>query len=394
MKISYNWLQNYLDLSATSVEAIAEMLPLLGFDVESIERLGPPQLEHVVVGEVVEYSQHPNADRLRCCKVRTGHETPLHSIVCGAKNFEVGDKVMVALPGAVLPGDFKIKQSKLRGEPSEGMLCSAKELELGHDHDGILIVDAEQTLGRPLNQVFSDCDMVLNLEVTPNRVDVLSHIGTARELAARLGCSVRYPKIQSSRINASLGQLLLKGVQVKVPEACPHYTAQCIRGVEVKSSPKWLQSAIEAIGLRSVNNVVDVTNYVLHETGQPLHAFDASKIQGGSCSFVSLSLEELITTLDGKERSLSSDMMVIADAHDALVVAGVMGSQRAEVDSSTTDIVLESAYFEASQVRATARRLGISTDSSYRFERGVDPMGIDYARQRAADLILEVAGDA
>ena len=237
MKISYNWLQNYLDLSTTSVEAIAEMLPLLGFDVESIERIGPPEMEHVVVGEVVEYTQHPNADRLRCCKVRTGLETPLHSIVCGAKNFEVGDKVMVALPGAVLPGDFKIKKSKLRGEPSEGMLCSAKELQLGQDHAGILIVDAEQALGRPLNQVFTDCDTVLNLEVTPNRVDVLSHIGTARELSAGLGCGVRYPQIHSSRVNVAAGQPLLREISVKAGEACPHYTAQCIRGSRSKPVP-------------------------------------------------------------------------------------------------------------------------------------------------------------
>ena len=392
MKISYNWLQNYLDLSTTSVEAIAEMLPLLGFDVESIERLGPPQLEHVVVGEVVEYAQHPNADRLRCCKVRTGLETPLHSIVCGAKNFEAGDKVMVALPGAILPGNFKIKKSKLRGEPSEGMLCSAKELQLGQDHAGILIVDAEQALGRPLNQVFSDCDTVLNLEVTPNRVDVLSHIGTARELAARLGCGVRYPQIHSSRVNASSGQPLLREIEVKAAEACPHYTAQCIRGVEVKASPKWLKAAVEAIGLRSINNVVDVTNYVLHETGQPLHAFDAGKIQGEQLQVRFAQPQEQITTLDEKQRSLSEDMLVIADAHNALVVAGVMGSQRAEVDLTTTDIVLESAYFEPSQVRATSRKLGLSSDSAYRFERGVDPQGIEYARQRAADLILEVAG--
>lgn len=392
MKISYNWLQNYLDLSTTSVEAIAEMLPLLGFDVESIERIGPPEMEHVVVGEVVEYAQHPNADRLRCCKVSTGLETPLHSIVCGAKNFEVGDKVMVALPGAVLPGDFKIKKSKLRGEPSEGMLCSAKELQLGQDHAGILIVDADQALGRPLNQVFTDCDTILNLEVTPNRVDVLSHIGTARELAARLGCGVRYPQIHSSRVNPTAGQPLLREIAVKAEQACPHYTAQCIRGVTVKASPKWLKVAIESIGLRSINNVVDVTNYVLHETGQPLHAFDAAKIQGGQLQVRFAQSAEEIITLDEKERSLSEHMLVIADAHKALAVAGVMGSQQAEVDAATTDIVLESAYFEPSQVRATARKLALSTDSAYRFERGVDPQGIEYARQRAADLILEVAG--
>ena len=394
MKISYNWLKNYIDLDPVehSPEVLQEVLPLLGFDIEAIEKLGPPQLDNVVVGQVLEYGQHPDADRLRCCKVSTGNEGEVHDIVCGAKNFNQGDKVMVALPGAVLPGNFKIKASKLRGQPSAGMMCSAKELQLGQDHDGIMILDAATALGTPLNDLYTDGDTILNLEITPNRVDVLSHIGVARELAAKFGLAVKYPEVQASTENAAAGEALLSAVEVSAPEVCPHYTALCIKDVQVGPSPKWLKEAIEAIGQRSINNIVDVTNYVLHETCQPLHAFDAAKIQGGKLMVRMASEGESITTLDGVERALNDRMAVIADAERPLVVAGVMGSVDAEVDASTRDVVLEAAYFAPTSVRATARKLGLSTDSSYRFERGVDPQGVTYAALRAVDLILEVAG--
>ncbi len=394
MKISYNWIKNYIDLDPVehSPEVLQEVLPLLGFDIEEIEKLGPPQLNNVVVGQVLEYVQHPDADRLRCCKVSTGKEGEVHDIVCGAKNFKEGDKVMVALPGAVLPGDFKIKASKLRGQPSAGMMCSAKELQIGQDHDGIMILGQDIALGTPVNDLYADGDTVLNLEITPNRVDVLSHIGVARELAARFGLEVKYPEVKASTENASSGEALISGVEVNAPEICPHYTAICIKGVKIGPSPKWLKDAIEATGQRSINNVVDVTNYVLHETCQPLHAFDAAKIKGGKLVVRMAGEGEKITTLDEKERTLSAEMAVIADAERPLVVAGVMGSLDAEVDDSTTDVVLEAAYFAPTSVRATSRKLGLSSDSSYRFERGVDPKGIVYASLRAVDLILEVAG--
>lgn len=394
MKISYNWLKNYIDLDPVehSPEVLAEVLPLLGFDIEEYEKLGPPELNNVVVGQVLEYIQHPDADRLRCCKVSTGKEGEVHDIVCGAKNFNQGDKVMVALPGAVLPGDFKIKASKLRGQPSAGMMCSAKELQIGQDHDGIMILDPAIELGTPLNDLYTDGDTVFDLEITPNRVDVLSHIGVARELAAKFGLEVKYPEVKAGVENASSGEPLIFGVDVRAPELCPHYTAISIKGVKVGPSPKWLKEAIEATGQRSINNVVDVTNYVLHETCQPLHAFDAAKIKGGQLVVRMASEGEKITTLDDVERTLSSEMAVIADVERALVVAGVMGSLDAEVDASTTDIVLEAAYFAPTSVRATSRKLGLSSDSSYRFERGVDPKGVTYASLRAVDLILEVAG--
>jgi phenylalanyl-tRNA synthetase beta chain len=396
MKISYNWLKNYIDLDPVehSAEVLQEVLPLLGFDIEEIEKLGPPQLNNVVVGQVLDFEQHPDADRLRCCKVSTGKEGEVHDIVCGAKNFAQGDHVMVALPGAVLPGNFKIKASKLRGQPSAGMMCSSKELQVGQDHDGIMILDQNIALGTPVNDLYTDGDTVLNLEITPNRVDVLSHIGVARELSARFGLAVKYPKIKAGieSDSDSAGESLISGVEVKATKVCPHYTATCIKGVKVGPSPKWLKDAIEATGQCSINNVVDVTNYVLHETCQPLHAFDAAKIKGGKLVVRMATQGEKLTTLDEKERTLSANMAVIADAERALVVAGVMGSLDAEVEEATTDIVLEAAYFNPTSVRATARKLSLSTDSSYRFERGVDPQGVEYAALRAIDLILEVAG--
>ena len=307
MKISYNWLKNYIDLDPVehSPECLQEVLPLLGFDIEEIEKLGPPQLDKVVVGQVIEYGQHPDADRLRCCKVSTGNEGEVHDIVCGAKNFNEGDKVMVALPGAVLPGDFKIKASKLRGQPSAGMMCSAKELQIGQDHEGIMIIDQDAALGTPVNELYTDGDTVLNLEITPNRVDVLSHIGVARELAAKFGLAVKYPEVKASREDASAGEALISGVEVSAPKVCPHYTAICIKGVKVGPSPKWLKDAIEGTGQRSINNVVDVTNYVLHETCQPLHAFDAAKIKGDKLVVRMASEGEQITTLDEVERKLT-----------------------------------------------------------------------------------------
>ena len=393
MKISYNWLKQYFK-SEVSSEAILEALPLIGFDVEETEVLGPPQMEQVVVGEVIEFEAHPNADRLRLCKVKTAEGDNYHSIICGAKNFKAGDRVMVALPGAVLPGNFKIKKSKLRGIESQGMLCSAKELNIGQDHDGIMVVDASIALGTDLNTLYSDTDIVFHLEVTPNRVDVLSHIGLARELAARFGGSVEAPKIQSDLpIADSLeSNSVLQSLSVEATDVCPEYSSICIEGVQVGPSPDWLKQSLESVGLRSINNIVDITNYVLHETGQPLHAFDSAKVSGQSLTIRHAKEGEKVNTLDEKTHTLNDTMVVIADASKPVAIAGVMGSADAEVDESTQSIILESAYFNPSSVRKTSRRLNLSTDSSYRFERGVDPLGVRYGIERACDLILELAG--
>lgn len=392
MKISLNWLQRYIDLSGRSPQAIEQALTMIGFEVESIETLGLPDLENCVVGEILERVDHPNADRLGVCKVSTG-TMDTHSIVCGASNYKVGDRVPVALPGCLLPGGFKIKKTKLRGVPSEGMLCSARELGLGDDHAGLLILEQRPEPGTPLNQVFPDRETVFDIEVTPNRPDCLSHIGIARELAAYWDLDLEYPAL-SVNPRGPFAEDSSPLVQKLTSETdfCPFYQGWNLQGITIAPSPEWLQKDLRAIGLRPINNVVDVTNFVLHELGQPLHAFDAGKIKSKEICVRMATQGERITTLDGKERSLQDQMMVIADAGRALVIAGVMGSLEAEVDDHTTSIFLESAYFRASNIRRTSRQLGLSTDSSYRFERGVDPCGAEFAALRAIDLILETAG--
>ena len=393
MKISYNWLKQYLD-SDIQTESILDALPLLGFDIEETETLGPPQMEHVVVGQVIEFEAHPNADRLRLCKVKTDESEQIHSIICGAKNFKQGDKVMVALPGAVLPGNFKIKKSKLRGIESQGMLCSAKELNIGQDHEGIMIIEASVALGTPINQCYSDSDIIFNLEITPNRVDVLSHIGVARELLARFGGLLQVPELKTKlkTSDAFKPNSILKSLELINQEVCLEYSAVCIENLTVKESPQWLIQSLEAVGLRPVNNVVDITNYVLHESGQPLHAFDSDKVEKNTIKIRSAEKGEAIKTLDGQQYKLDPSVLVIADSNKPIAIAGVMGSESAEVDERSQSIILEAAYFDPRTIRKTSRGLGISTDSSYRFERGVDSKGIDYALQRATDLILEYAG--
>ena len=390
MKFSLSWLKRYIKIDK-SPDEIEEALNLSGLEVEGVATLGVPQLEKVVVGEVVTREQHPNADRLSVCEVKTG-ETELHHIVCGAQNFKTGDRVPVALPGAILPGNFKIKKSKLRGIKSEGMMCSARELNLGDDHSGLLILEKNLDLGTPINEVFPEGEIVFDLAVTPNRPDALSVIGIARELAALFDLKITKPELKEVTAKASEPSPFLDSVEVDDKGFCPFYTAHSIKGVKIGPSPDWLRKDLEDIGLRPINNVVDITNWVLMETGQPLHAFDAAKLTGKCLKIRMANEDEKITTLDEKERVLSRDMGVIADANRPLVVAGVMGSIDAEVDDGTKDIVLESAWFKPESVRLTSRRLGLSSDSSYRFERHVDPEGVAYAARRAIDLILEFAG--
>ncbi|MCH8475375.1 MAG: phenylalanine--tRNA ligase subunit beta [Opitutales bacterium] len=393
MKISYNWIKDYIELDR-SVEEVEQALTLIGFEVDGIEETGLPDLPKVVVGEVLERNPHPNADRLSVCQVLTEPEGEPSTIVCGADNYKVGDRVPVALPGAVLPGGFKIKSAKLRGVMSSGMMCSAKEIGMGDDAAGLWILDQRPPVGQPLNEVFPDRDTVFQVEVTPNRPDCLSHLGMARELAAYFRIPFSYPEVfPFPESNGSVDpESLLRKVGVESEENCPHYTAWRIANVKIGPSPDWLVRRLRSVGLRPINNIVDVTNFVLHELGQPLHAFDAAKIEGQKLIVRQAGDGEKITTLDGKERTLSSRMMVVADARKALIVAGVMGSLDAEVDESTQNVVLESAYFRPGSIRATSKRLGLSTDSSYRFERGVDPDGVAYAAKRAINLIQEVAG--
>ena len=390
MKISLDWLSQYVDLPDPAEELI-DVLPMLGIEVEEGDEGPSVSLDQVVVGKVLEKTQHPEADRLSVCSVEVGAEAPAQ-IVCGATNFKPGDRVPVALPGAKLPGGFKIKKSKLRGVASEGMMCSAKELELGEDDAGLFILSGEPEIGQKITDVVSK-STTLELEITANRGDCLSHLGVAREVSAYNQTPTRFPAVNNSAepTDTATGNSLLSSLDVQSSQ-CPYYTAWSVKGVKIAPSPDWLIERIESIGLRPINNVVDITNFVLHETGQPLHAFDLEKIAGSALVVREAKEGEKITTLDDQERALSPNMMVIADAEKPLVVAGIMGSVDAEVDDSTTDIVLESAWFHPGSVRATARTLGLHTDSSQRFSRDVDPAGVEFAARRAIDLITEIAG--
>ena len=393
MKIGLNWLTRYLDIDRP-IKEIEEALTLIGFEVESVERTGLEPLPEVVVGEVRASEKHPNADRLSVCRVVTGQGGEERTIVCGASNYAVGDRVLVALPGAVLPGGFKIGKSRLRGVESAGMMCSARELELGDEHEGILILEGSPSLGTPVNEVFPDSDTIFDIEVTPNRPDCLSYVGIARELGAYFGLPFTYPEvaIREQAAGSGANDGLIEQVRVDTVENCPHYRAYSIRGVSVGPSPEWLRRLLVSAGLRPINNVVDATNFVLLELGQPLHAFDAARLRGKSLIIRQARDRESITTLDGKTRDLDADMVVIADTERAVAIGGVMGANNAEVDSGTADVVLEAAYFRPANIRRTSRRLGLSSDAAYRYERGVDPKGTEFAALRAVGLILETAG--
>jgi len=381
MKISLEWLKDYV-VMPESPEALAEALTMGGTEVVGREDRGNIP-EKVVVAQILSSAQHPNADRLSVCQVDDGSGQP-RQIVCGAKNFKVGDKVPLALPGAVLGPDFKIKAGKLRGEKSDGMLCSAKELAWAEDAEGLLIFSGDLPVGKPVRDIFPP-DTVLELEVTPNRPDLLGYRGVAREVAALTQVSARLVDPPAIPEKAA-------GDFVRLEDAgCPFYTARIIRGVKVGPSPQWLADRLAAVGVRPISNVVDVTNYVLLETGQPLHAFDLAKLEGGVV-VRSAHEGEGLRALDGSELQLRGHDLVIADGKKVVALAGVMGGAESGVTASTTDLLLESAWFEPARVRKSSRELGLSTDSSYRFERRVDPAAVVSASARAVELILQTAG--
>jgi phenylalanyl-tRNA synthetase beta chain len=381
VKISINWLRDFVDCQLPASE-LETLLRRAGLEVAGIDQRGAA-IDHVVAAEILESIQHPNADRLSVCKVNDGSSEP-RQIVCGAKNYKVGDKVPLALPGAVLPGDFKIKTGKLRGVESEGMMCSAKELRLAEDSDGLLILPPETAPGTPIKDLFP-AETILELEITPNRSDWLSHLGVAREIGVFTGLPVKVPEPAQAPTASAEGQVCIES------DGCSLYTLRRISGVKVGPSPQWLRDRLAAVGLRSVNNVVDVTNFVLFELGQPLHAFDAAKISG-SLQVRCASEGEAFRALDGRDYKLPAGSLVIADANGPTALAGVMGGEASGVTESTTDILLESAVFDPSRVRRASRALGLFSDSNYRFERGVDPEGVAIASARAVELILRVAG--
>ena len=386
MNISRNWLADYVSIDC-DLETLCDKLTMAGIEVEAVESTGTVPTG-VVVGKILERKPHPDSDHMSVCRVDVGNETL--QIVCGAPNCDAGNVVPVALIGTVFhtpEGDFKIKKSKLRGVESMGMMCSEKELGLSDNHEGLMILDPSLPLGSAVDKLFPG-DSRIEIEVTPNRPDWLSMWGVARDVSCLLKTEAKLPEISIPECTTPAPGL----VMVEAPDLCTRYIGRVIRNVKVGPSPAWLRERLESVGLRSINNVVDVTNFVLMELGQPLHAFDLSKLSGGRVVARRARSGEKITTLDGKTLTLEPRHLVIADAEKPMALAGVMGGEYSGVTDATVDVLLESAVFFSSNIRATSRELGISSDSSYRFERGIDWDMASTASDRAVQLILETAG--
>lgn len=387
MNVTYNWLKEFVDFDETPDE-LAALLTMLGLEVESMEKLGAG-LDDVVVALVEEKRQHPNADKLSLCRVNDG--TEVLDVVCGAQNFKQGDTVVLAQIGAVLPGDFKIKRSKIRGEESCGMLCSEKELGLAEESAGIIVLPpAIAPLGTPVFAALGLKDTLFEIGLTPNRSDCLSVIGIARDIAAKLGLKVNYPQAALVEGTETVDSVI--GVTIENSEMCPRYAARYISGCTIAPSPEWLVKRLNAIGIRSINNVVDITNLIMMEAGQPLHAFDCDRLSGKRIVVRTAGEGEQFTTLDNQSRVLTAADLVICDAERPVALAGVMGGLNSEIENSTTSILLESAFFKPAAIRKTAKRLGLHTESSHRFERGIDIDNVTRALDRAASLIVELAG--
>ncbi len=401
MKISYNWLKTLIDIELAP-EQLAEHLTACGLEVEGIEKYESVAggLKGLVIGEVLEREKHPDADRLSLTKVNIGTGETL-SIVCGASNVAAGQKVVIATIGAKLyptNGEaFEIKKSKIRGALSEGMICAEDEIGLGHSHDGIMVLDTHAVVGTAAADYFKlKEDTVFEIGLTPNRSDAASHLGVARDLAAVLNCTTNtlHHKAEikgANHLPAAAGTLKID-IEVAEPALCKRYSGLTITGITVKESPDWLKNYLKAIGLRPINNIVDITNYVLHELGQPLHAFDAAKIKGNKVIVRKALPNESFVTLDGVERKLNENDLMICNTEEAMTIAGVFGGLHSGVSSETTSIFLESAYFDAGSIRKSSKLHGLKTDASFRFERGTDPEMTVTALARAAHLVLELAG--
>ncbi|HCQ30305.1 MAG TPA: phenylalanine--tRNA ligase subunit beta [Flavobacteriales bacterium] len=398
MKISYNWLKEYINTDKSPQE-IAEILTNTGLEVEGLEEIETIKggLKGLVIGKVLEKEKHPNADKLSLTKVDVG-EGKVLPIICGAPNVAAGQTVVVATVGTILystEGEpFKIKKSKIRGEVSEGMICAEDEIGLGNSHDGIIVIDEDVKPGTPAKEYFQiESDWVFEIGLTPNRSDATSHYGVARDLAAYLNqfSPTKAHKPDVSKFAIDNTDLTIQ-VEVENTEACPRYSAITVSNIQVKESPEWLQNRLRSIGLSPINNVVDITNFVLHEIGQPLHAFDASKIKGNKVIVRTPEKDTKFITLDEKERQLHENDLMICNESDEMCIAGVFGGLTSGVSNNTTSVFLESAYFNPVYIRKTAKRHGLNTDASFRYERGADPNITIYALKRAALLIKEIAG--
>ncbi len=385
MRTPLSWLSDYVELTG-SPRAIADRLTFSGTEVEGIETSGA-DVPGVIVAEVRAVARHPNADKLAVCTVFDGDREV--QVVCGAPNVQAGGKYPFAPIGVTLPGGLVIKKAKLRGVESFGMLCAADELGLGGDHSGLMELDRAIAPGISLTEVLGPPETVLDLEVTPNRPDCLSLIGIARELGALASAKTRVPEIPVFSVQGSGSG---PAVQVEDAEGCPRYTARVLENIAIGPAPAWMRKRLELAGIRPINNVVDITNYVMLECGQPLHAFDLDLLAGGSVTVRRARAGERMATLDGQDRELDASMLVIADAEKPVALAGVMGGAGSEIRAATTRVLLESAAFRPLDIRATARKVGLSTESSYRFERGVDVEQVDWASRRAADLMIRYAG--
>jgi phenylalanyl-tRNA synthetase beta chain len=392
MFVSTKWLQEYVDLSGVTPEELAKLITKAGIEVEGVNNLSEG-IKNVVVGYVMEREQHPEADKLSKCTVDVGEEQPVQ-IICGAPNVAKGQKVIVAKIGAVLPGNFKIKKAKLRGEVSEGMICSLQELGVegkvvGKEFsNGIFVLPNDAEVGADALEVLHRDDAVLELGLTPNRADCLNMIGVAYEVAAILDKDVKLPTVATEQS----GSADFIDVSVESKEDAPYYSAKLVKGVKVGPSPLWMQARLMSAGIRPINNIVDITNYILIEYGQPLHAFDNNKLNSKQIIVRHAKSNEKITTLDGEERTLQPHHLVIATEKEAVAIAGVMGGQTTEVDENTVDVLIESAVFKGQTVRQTSKDLGLRSESSARFEKGIDPSRTYSASERAAQLMAELAG--
>lgn len=397
MKISYNWLKNYANVNLDA-EKVSDILTDCGLEVEGLEKIQTVKggLEGLVIGKILTKEKHPDADRLNITTVNIGLDAPLN-IVCGAPNVEVGQKVVVATIGTTLyssDDSFKIKKSKIRGALSEGMICAEDEIGLGASHDGIMVLDGSAKVGTPAKEYFNiEDDFVFEIGLTPNRADATGHIGVARDLIAVLNQNEHFDLLKPDVSNFKVDNDNLKiNVEVENAELCPRYSGLTIGNITVKDSPDWLKNRLLSIGLTPINNVVDVTNFVLHETGQPLHAFDVAKIKGDKVIVKTIADKSKFTTLDGVERELSDQDLMICNAEEPMCIAGIFGGISSGVCEKTTSIFLESAYFNAVSIRKSAKRHGLNTDASFRYERGADPNITIYALKRATLLIQEIAG--